>query len=68
MPARDGGHHHIMVYRAMLLQVVRDYSGLPDFRTLRQHEIRVLFEGLRDELKKGSKPQPNPASKRGRRR
>jgi hypothetical protein len=40
----------------MLLQVARDYSGLPDVRTLRAREIRFFYEGLRSELESTSKP------------
>lgn len=43
------------VYSEMLLQICRDYSSLPDVRTLEAHEIRFYYDGLRGELKKHSK-------------
>lgn len=36
----------------MLLQISRDYAGLPDTRTLKAREIRFFYNGLRAELKK----------------
>lgn len=48
-----GGRHNFpVVYTEMLLQISRDYPGLPDGRTLRAHEIRFYYEGLRAELKR----------------
>ena len=40
----------------MLLQICRDYPGLPDPRTLTLSEIRFFYEGLRGELLKYTKP------------
>ena len=39
-------------YTEMLLQIARDYAGLPDARTLSFAEIVFFYEGLRPELKK----------------
>jgi hypothetical protein len=39
-------------YRHMLLQIARDYPGIPDVRTLTTAEIVFFYEGLRPELKK----------------
>ena len=39
----------------MLLQVSRDYNGLPDPRQLKAHEIRFFYDGLRAELKEYQK-------------
>lgn len=39
-----------VVYGEMLLQICRDYSGLPDARTLKAHEILFFYNGLRSEL------------------
>lgn len=39
----------------MLLQICRDYSSLPDPRTLRFSEIRWFYEGMRAELKRHTK-------------
>jgi hypothetical protein len=39
-------------YTEMLLQIARDYPGLPDARTLSIAEIVFFYEGLRPELKK----------------
>lgn len=51
------GHTASRVYTEMLLQVCRDYPGLPDPRTLRGHEIRFFYEGLREEIKRATKPK-----------
>ena len=34
----------------MLLQITRDYSGLPDPRTLSFEEIKFFYEGLKPDL------------------
>ncbi len=44
-------------YREMLLQVARDYPGLPDPRTLAVTEIVFFYDGLRPELKKYTRPK-----------
>jgi hypothetical protein len=43
-------------YKEMLLQVARDYPGLPDLRTLALSEIVFFYDGLRPELRKHTKP------------
>ena len=53
----DGGHTFQPVYTEMLLQISRDYAGLPDPRTLKIHEIRFFYEGLRAEIKEHTKPR-----------
>lgn len=45
------GHVTDRVYAEMLVQVCRDYPGLPDPRTLKLREIRFFYEALRGELK-----------------
>lgn len=50
-----GGHVAARVYGEMLLQVCRDYPGIPDARTLKAHEIRFFYEGLRAELREHTK-------------
>jgi hypothetical protein len=50
-------HVYDNVYREMLVQICRDYPGLPDPRTLRAHEIRFFYEPLRAELIEHSKPK-----------
>lgn len=53
----DGGSHtYVNVYGEMFLQVLRDYSSLPDVRTLTATELRFLYDGLRPELKAHTKP------------
>jgi hypothetical protein len=52
-----GGHTFRAVYTEMLYQVSRDYTGLPDVRTLKANEIRFFYEGLRPELKQHTKPK-----------
>lgn len=51
----NGGHSFQPVYTEMLLQISRDYPGLPDPRTLKAHEIRFFYNGLREELKAHTK-------------
>ena len=47
----------VAVYGEMLLQICRDYPGLPDPRELSLSEIRFFYEGIRAELKKHTRPQ-----------
>lgn len=47
----------VRTYRVMLLQIARDYAGLPDPRTLTVGEIVFFYEGLRPELKKYTRPK-----------
>lgn len=46
-----------VVLREMLLQICREYPGLPDPRTLTATEIRFFYEGLRPELHELTKPR-----------
>ena len=46
-----------IVYGEMFLQICRDYSTLPDPRTLTLSEIRFYYNGLRNELKEHTKPK-----------
>ncbi len=50
-------HTLFNVYGEMLLQVMRDYSSLPDPRTLTMAEIRFLYDGLRRELRRHTLPR-----------
>lgn len=43
----------------MMLQVARDYPAIPDIRTLSVGEIAFYFNGLRNELKKHTRPKPH---------
>lgn len=52
-----GEHRGPRVYAEMLLQITRDYAGLPDPRTLSAHEIRFFYDGLRYELMEATKPR-----------
>lgn len=45
-----GRHRVVAVYSEMLLQVSREYSGLPDPRTMTLDEIRFFYNGLRGDL------------------
>ncbi len=45
------GHVSQVVYSEMILQVCRDYPGLPDIRGLKISEIRFFYNGLRAELR-----------------
>jgi hypothetical protein len=42
----------------MLLQICREYPGLPDPRTLTLDEIRFFYDDLRPELKSRTKTVP----------
>ena len=47
-----GRHRILAVYSEMLLQVSREYAGLPDPRSLTLEEIRFFYSGLRGDLRK----------------
>lgn len=51
----QGGFGYVAAHTEMLLQVCRDYPSLPDPRTLKAHEIRFFYDGLRRELKESTK-------------
>ena len=53
----EPGHIAARVYGEMLLQICRDYPGLPDPRTLTAREIRFFYDGLREELKEHTQPK-----------
>jgi hypothetical protein len=53
-------------YREMLLQIARDYAGLPDARTLTIGEIVFFYEGLRPELIKHTRSRPEPSANKSR--
>ena len=38
-------------YAIMLKQVMRDFHGIGDFRLLKAHEIKFLYNDCREELK-----------------
>jgi hypothetical protein len=46
-----GRHRVVAVYTEMLLQVSREYPGLPDPRTMTLDEIRFFYNGLRNDLR-----------------
>jgi hypothetical protein len=50
-------HTLLNVYAEMLMQICRDYPGLPDPRTLEMHEIRFFYDGIRAELRELTKPK-----------
>lgn len=50
IPERDGGNRYRAVYKSMVLQIARDYAGLPDVRTLTASQIRFFYNGLVPEL------------------
>jgi len=43
------------VYTPMFLQICRDYSGLPDPRTLSFRDILFFYDGLRAEVEEHTK-------------
>jgi len=48
-------HNRVNVYAEMLLQVIRDYPGIGNWRDLTQSEIEFFYDGLRPELRKATK-------------
>ena len=48
----NGEHVAGLVYPEMILQICREYSGLPDVRGMTATHIRFFYEGLRGELRK----------------
>ncbi len=46
-----------VVYTEMFYQICRDYSTLPDIRTITASEIRFFYNGLRAELREHTKPK-----------
>jgi len=50
--APDGAHVAPFVYKEMFTQVILDFQGLGDIRTLKDYEIRFLYESQREKLKK----------------
>lgn len=54
IPARHGGNTFLNVYSTMILQITRDYPGLPDVRGLTLREIEFFYKGLVPELMKAS--------------
>ena len=52
IPERDGGNRFDSVYYAMMLQICREYPGLPDVRTMRASQIKSFYDALRAELEK----------------
>lgn len=53
---KEDQHNWIAVHLEMLLQVVRDYAGIGDWRKLTSDEIEFFYNGLREEIKRGTKP------------
>lgn len=47
----------ITAAQTALLQVARDYAGLPDVRELKLSEILFYYDGLRGELEKRTAPR-----------
>lgn len=50
-------HNRVTVYSEMLRQVMSDYPSLGDWRVLEEHEIEFFYDGLRDALKRATKPR-----------
>lgn len=44
-----------LVYGEMLLTVAREYSAIPDVRTLTFDELAYFYNGLRGDLKRATK-------------
>lgn len=50
-------HTLLPVYGEMLLQICRDFRGIPDARTLTLAEIRFFYNGGRKALHELTKPR-----------
>jgi hypothetical protein len=48
-------HNAENVFGEMLMQVAREYSGLPDVRGLTFSELAYFYGGLRGDLKRSTK-------------
>jgi len=51
----SGRHLRFAVYQEMLLQVVRMYPGIGDWRLLTAQEIEFFYDALRPELRKATR-------------
>lgn len=51
IPERDGGNTYQNVYTLMLVQITREYSGLPDIRDLKARQIKFFYDQLKPELR-----------------
>lgn len=47
----------ITAAQSALLQVARDYAGLPDVRELKLNEILFYYDGMRGELEQRTAPR-----------
>ena len=47
----------ITAAQSALLQIARDYAGLPDIRELKISEILFYYDGLRGELEQRTAPR-----------
>ena len=47
----------ITAAQSALLQIARDYAGLPDVRALKLSEILFYYDGLRGELEQRTAPR-----------
>jgi hypothetical protein len=47
----------IVAVQSALLQIARDYAGLPDVRALKLSEILFYYDGLRGELEQRTAPR-----------
>jgi hypothetical protein len=61
--APRGAHKAPFVYREMFTQILVDYQSLGDIRTLKEFEIRMLYEGLRYKLKEHQRIERENRSK-----
>ena len=55
--AKRDPHTVANVYRIMLRQICRDYPSLPPFRHLTLARILFFYDGLRNEIRRYTKPQ-----------
>jgi hypothetical protein len=62
--APKGAHVFEFVYKEMFSQVLLDYRSLGDIRTLKEYEIKFLYERLRPTLKQHHKTEQENRSRR----
>ena len=58
-PDRDGLPQHtvLTVYKSAILEICRDFSGLPDVRSMTMSQIRWFYDLIRPTLIKATKPK-----------
>ena len=53
----ERGHVWQVVYGEMFMQICMYYNSLPDPKSLKAHEVKIFYEGLRPTLQKDTRPK-----------